>query len=135
MRHVVRSILIIKYRLWCTLTFQKCVKKGKLCQNATLNHKSTVYFHLRNPWSTGRRALQMHPVSGPYSCRSKPCPVRSTCIDLGGNMSRCDPLRMYKDDKLVLYVCRVYFAKMKSNDHKLNALLPNGRSVPYALRL
>ena len=30
---------------------------------------------------------------------------------------------------------RVYFAKMKSNDHKLNALLPNGRSVPYALRL
>ena len=31
--------------------------------------------------------------------------------------------------------CRVYFAKMKSNDHKLNGLLPNGRSVPYALRL
>ena len=36
MRHVVGSILIIKYRSWCTLTFQKCVKKGKLCQNATL---------------------------------------------------------------------------------------------------
>jgi len=35
-RHGVGSILIIKYRSWCTLTFQKCVKKGKLCQNATL---------------------------------------------------------------------------------------------------
>jgi len=32
-------------------------------------------------------------------------------------------------------LCRVHFAKIKSNDHKLNALLPNGRSVPYALRL
>ena len=32
-------------------------------------------------------------------------------------------------------LCKVYFAKMKSNDHKLNALLPNGRSVPYSLRL
>ena len=32
-------------------------------------------------------------------------------------------------------LCRVYFAKTKSNDHKLNALLPNGRSVPYTLRL
>ena len=32
-------------------------------------------------------------------------------------------------------LCREYFAKMKSNDHKLNALLPNSRSVPYALRL
>ena len=36
-RHVVGSILIIKYRSWCTLTFQKCVKKGKLCQNGTLS--------------------------------------------------------------------------------------------------
>ena len=36
-RHVVGSILISKYRSWCTLTFLKCVKKGKLCQNATLN--------------------------------------------------------------------------------------------------
>ena len=35
-RHVVGSILISKYRSWCTLTFLKCVKKGKLCQNATL---------------------------------------------------------------------------------------------------
>ena len=25
--------------------------------------------------------------------------------------------------------------KMKSRDHKLNALVPNGRSVPYVLRL
>ena len=32
-------------------------------------------------------------------------------------------------------LCKVYFAKMKSNDHELNALLPNGRSVPFALRL
>ena len=32
-------------------------------------------------------------------------------------------------------LCRVYFAKMKSSDHKLNALLPNGRGVPNALRL
>ena len=32
-------------------------------------------------------------------------------------------------------LCRVYFDKLKSNVHKLNALLPNGRSVPYALRL
>ena len=32
-------------------------------------------------------------------------------------------------------LCRVYFAKIKSNYHKLNALLRNGRSVPYALRL
>ena len=32
-------------------------------------------------------------------------------------------------------LCRVYFVKIKSNDHKLNALLPNGRSVSYALRL
>ena len=32
-------------------------------------------------------------------------------------------------------LCRAYFAKMKSNDHKLNALVPNGRCVPYALRL
>ena len=32
-------------------------------------------------------------------------------------------------------LCRAYFAKMKSRDHKLNALVPNGRSVPYALRL
>ena len=32
-------------------------------------------------------------------------------------------------------LCTVYFAKMKRNDHKLNALLPNGQSVPYALRL
>ena len=32
-------------------------------------------------------------------------------------------------------LCKVYFAKMKSNDHKLNALLPNGRSVPYSLRV
>ena len=30
-------------------------------------------------------------------------------------------------------LCRVYFAKMKTNDDKLNA--PNGRCVPYALRL
>ena len=30
---------------------------------------------------------------------------------------------------------RAYFAKMKSSDHKLNALVPNGRNVPYALRL
>ena len=36
MRHVVGSILISKYRSWCTLTFLKYVKKGKLCQNATL---------------------------------------------------------------------------------------------------
>ena len=35
-RHVVGSILISKYRSWCTLTFLKCVKNGKLCQNATL---------------------------------------------------------------------------------------------------
>ena len=32
-------------------------------------------------------------------------------------------------------LCRAYFAKMKSSDRKLNALVPNGRSVPYALRL
>ena len=32
-------------------------------------------------------------------------------------------------------LCRAYFAKMKSRDHKLNALVPNGRSVPYVLRL
>ena len=32
-------------------------------------------------------------------------------------------------------LCRAYFAEMKSRDHKLNALVPNGRSVPYALRL
>ena len=32
-------------------------------------------------------------------------------------------------------LCRTYFAKMKSRDHKLNAFVPNGRSVPYALRL
>ena len=32
-------------------------------------------------------------------------------------------------------LCRVYFAKMKSSDHKQNALVPNDRSVPYALRL
>ena len=32
-------------------------------------------------------------------------------------------------------LCWAYFAKMKSRDHKLNALVPNGRSVPYALRL
>ena len=32
-------------------------------------------------------------------------------------------------------LCRAYFAKMKSSDHNLNALVPNGRSVPYALRL
>ena len=31
-------------------------------------------------------------------------------------------------------LCRAYFAKMTSSDHKLNALVPNGRSVPYALR-
>ena len=28
-------------------------------------------------------------------------------------------------------LCRAYFAKMKSSDHKLNALVPNGRRVPY----
>ena len=39
MRHVVGSILISKYRSWCTLTFLKCVKKGKLCQKATLMHR------------------------------------------------------------------------------------------------
>ena len=32
-------------------------------------------------------------------------------------------------------LCRAYFVQMKSSDHKLNALVPNGRSVPYALRL
>ena len=32
-------------------------------------------------------------------------------------------------------LCRAYFAKMKSRDHKLNALVPNGQSVPYVLRL
>ena len=32
-------------------------------------------------------------------------------------------------------LCKAYFAKMKSMDHKLNALVPNGRSVPNALRL
>ena len=26
-------------------------------------------------------------------------------------------------------LCRAYFAKIKSSDHKLNALVPNGRSV------
>ena len=31
-------------------------------------------------------------------------------------------------------LCRAYFAKMKSNDHKLNAILPNGRSVPFISR-
>ena len=36
MRHVVGSILISKYRSWCTLTFPKCIKNGKFCQNATL---------------------------------------------------------------------------------------------------
>ena len=40
MRQVVGSILISKYRLWCTLTFLKCVTNGKLCQNATLRLKS-----------------------------------------------------------------------------------------------
>ena len=32
-------------------------------------------------------------------------------------------------------LCRAYIAKMESRGHKLNALVPNGRSVPYALRL
>ena len=32
-------------------------------------------------------------------------------------------------------LCRAYFVKIKSRDHKLNALVPNGRSVPHALRL
>ena len=27
-------------------------------------------------------------------------------------------------------LCRAYFAKMKRHDHKLNALVPNDRSVP-----
>ena len=44
MRHVVGSILISKYQSWCTLTFLKCIKKGKLCQNATLNDSS--YLHV-----------------------------------------------------------------------------------------
>ena len=42
----------------------------------------------------------------------------------------------------LLYVCVVptcmwfmHFATMKSSDHKLDALVPNVRSVPYALRL
>ena len=30
-------------------------------------------------------------------------------------------------------LCRAYFAKMKRSDHDLNALLQNGRSVPYTL--
>ena len=42
MRHVVGSILISKSRSWCTLTFLKCVKNGKLCQNATLNAQSDI---------------------------------------------------------------------------------------------
>ena len=45
MRHVVGSILISKYRSWCTLTFLKCVKKGKLCQNATLRYFAVVFSH------------------------------------------------------------------------------------------
>ena len=30
-------------------------------------------------------------------------------------------------------LCRAYFDKTKSRDHKLNALVPNGQGVPYAL--
>ena len=32
-------------------------------------------------------------------------------------------------------LCRVYFGEMPSSDHRLNALVPTGRSGPYALRL
>ena len=52
-RHVVGSILINKYRSWCTLTCLKCVKKGKLCQNATLKVNNKIiwtflmFHHLR----------------------------------------------------------------------------------------
>ena len=49
MRHVVGSILISKYRSWCTLTFLKCVKKGKLCQNATL--KERIVYEMRRSCS------------------------------------------------------------------------------------
>ena len=52
MRHMVGSILIIRYRSWCTLTFQKCVKKGKLCQNATLK---PWWMFLERNWCSGHR--------------------------------------------------------------------------------
>ena len=32
-------------------------------------------------------------------------------------------------------LCSAYFAKTRSSDYKLNALVQNGRRVPYALRL
>ena len=41
---MVESILIIKYQSWCTLTFLKCVKNGKLCQNATLTCIYMTFF-------------------------------------------------------------------------------------------
>ena len=31
-------------------------------------------------------------------------------------------------------LCRTYFNKMSTSNHKLNALLPGRRTVPYALR-
>ena len=40
------------------------------------------------------------------------------------------PMLNHRQDEL----CRAYFAKMKRDDSRLNALLPHGRSVPYALR-
>ena len=43
---MVGSILISKYRSWCTLTCLKCVEKGKLCQNATLSD-SVLRIHQR----------------------------------------------------------------------------------------
>jgi len=48
-REVLGSILINKYRSWCTLTFLKCDKKGKLCHNATLSHHLTVTFSATLP--------------------------------------------------------------------------------------
>ena len=73
MRYVVGSILIIKYRSWCTLTFLKCVKKGKLCQNATL---IAAWLPPSHPWNelapaSGRDGLG--PFIRKYSVRKYVC--------------------------------------------------------------
>ena len=71
MRDVVGSILISKYRSWCTLTFLKCVKNGKLCQNATLSAVSCkgeailVFYHHALTLAPSGNTLSVSPVSSP----------------------------------------------------------------------
>ena len=65
-----------------------------------------------------------------YSKKPKSYTKRHVIQQLQVNDIVNRPLTSY-----LINTCRVYFAKINSNDHKLNALLPNGRSVPFALRL